>query len=101
MSVCEQVCASVSVGKKRGLDLLGLELQMIVSLPLWVLGTELGSSGCWGLNSGPPEEQGVLLFTFQPLLALSLTFSLATFENRLIIKWFLIRYGMVYLYHGV
>lgn len=44
--------------QKRAQDLLGLELQLIVSHPKWVLGIKLGFSG----------EEPCVFFTAEPLL---------------------------------
>lgn len=52
--VCVAVCAHISIGargvEKRGSDLRELEIQATVASLIWVLGTELGSSGRVTLN---------------------------------------------------
>lgn len=45
--VC-RLCASVCGDQKRTLDLLRLELQVVASHPVWILGTDLVSSGKTG-----------------------------------------------------
>ena len=70
--LCECVPACLSVhhvhagtwGQKRVLDLLELVLQVAVSCPRWVLGTERGSSGRtlsvlshWAISPAPPPTR--------------------------------------------
>lgn len=45
------MCVQMTLDTKRGLDPLDLELQVVVSCPLWVLGPERQSSG--GVASAP------------------------------------------------
>lgn len=42
--MCALTCARARGGQKNVLDPLELELQATVSCPMWLLGTELGSS---------------------------------------------------------